>query len=185
MKQMKFLPRMAGLAVAGSLLALAGCSSREPTADAGRSSHAAAIADAPPVDACVLMPVANVAAILQANDGGSAKTQYASIGGMCSYRDSDTDTKLLIDFTRLKSVEAAEAAMANERKMFHERGIEPTPVTGLGDEAFAAEAEGSEGLKIRVGAYEGQINLSVGERPPVSLRPAVLALGKQVLARLP
>ena len=187
MKQTKCLPRMAGLIVAGVLLAVAGCSSREPGAGtgAGAAPQETTGGEAPRVDACVLMPVADVAAILQANNAGTATTQHASIGGMCAYRDKDTDTKLLIDFTRLKSAEAAKAAMVDERKMFQERGVEPTPVAGLGDEAFVAETEGSEGLKIRVGAYEGQINLSLGERPPASLRPAVLALGKQVLARLP
>ena len=40
---------------------------------------------------------------------------------------------------------------------------------GLGDEAFLAETEGSAGLKLRVGTYQGQINLSVEDRDPASV----------------
>lgn len=186
MTQANILPRLAALSLAGALLAVAGCSSREPdSAATGATStpHAAAAAE-PRLDMCALMPMADVAATLQAHGAGTATTQHASFA-MCSYYDRETDTKLLIDFTRHKSADEAKAALANVRQMLGERGVAPIPVPGLGDEAFVAETEGSEGLKIRVGAYSGQINLSLGERPPASLRPAVLALAQQVLARLP
>jgi hypothetical protein len=183
-----FLPRLAALSVAGVLLAVAGCSSHEPDSAATGAApppHVTAAAAAEQrLDMCALMPAADVAAILQAHGAGTAGTQHKSFT-MCSYYDRDTGTKLLIDFTRHKSADEAKAALANVRQMFDERGIAVIQVPGLGDEAFVAETEGTEGLKICVGAYTGQINLSLGERPPASLRPAVLALAQQVLARLP
>jgi hypothetical protein len=186
MTQMNRLPRLAALAAVGALLAVAGCSSREPESAAGTAPtpQVAAAVDEQRLDMCAQMPVADVAAILQAHGAGSAATQHAS-ATMCSYYDRESGTKLLIDFTRHRSADQAKVAMANVRQMFSERGVAAIAVPGLGDEAFVAETEGSEGLKIRVGAYSGQINLALGERPPASLRPAVLALAKQVLARLP
>ncbi|MBP1473263.1 DUF3558 family protein [Frateuria sp. MAH-13] len=173
----------------GGLL-LAGCSSHDQSTDTTASTStpsAPAMADQP-LDLCQLMPVADVAAILQANGADTVTEQKAGAGGMCSYlhqpEPGDYRAKLLIDFTRMASPEQAAQALAARREDFTGRGIGVTPVPGLGDEAFLAEAEGAAGLKLRVGAYQGQINLRVGERDPASLRPAVLALGKQVVARL-
>ncbi|MGN6282387.1 hypothetical protein [Frateuria sp.] len=171
----------------GGLL-LAGCSSHDQATDTTAStSSAPAMADQP-LDLCQLMPVADVAAILQANGADTVTEQKAGAGGMCSYlhqpQPGDYRTKLLIDFTRMASPEQAGQALAAHREDFTGRGISVTPVPGLGDEAFLAEAEGAAGLKLRVGGYQGQINLSVEDRDPASLRPAVLALGKQVVARL-
>lgn len=173
--------------VLGGLL-LAGCSSRDPADGATASTQAPASADKP-LDLCRLMPVADVASTLQANGADTVTEQKPGAGGMCSYlhvpRPGDYRTKLLIDFTRMSSADQAQQALAANRQDFAGRGIAVTPVPGLGDEAFLAETEGAAGLKLRVGAYQGQINLSVEDRDPGSLRPAVLALGKQVLARLP
>lgn len=176
-----------GVLMLGGLL-LAGCSS----GDHGGSHHAAQVAAAAPdqpLDLCRLMPVGDVAGILQANGADTVTEQKAGTGGMCSYlhvpQPGDYRTKLLIDFTLMPSAEQAQAALARHRSDFAERGMAVTAVPGLGDEAFVAEAEGNEGLKLRVGRYVGQINLSVEDRPPASLRPAVLALGRQVVGRLP
>ena len=175
--------------VLGGLL-LAGCSSHDQAADtaAGTSTPTApAVADQP-LDLCQLMPVADVAAILQANGADTVTEQKPGAGGMCSYlhqpQPGDYRTKLLIDFTRMASSDQAGQALAAHREDFTGRGINVTPVPGLGDEAFLAETEGAAGLKLRVGAYQGQINLRVEDRDPATLRPAVLALGKQVVARL-
>jgi hypothetical protein len=175
--------------VLGGLL-LAGCSSHDQAADstAGTSTPSAPAAEDQPLDLCQLMPVGDVAAILQANGADTVTEQKQGAGGMCSYlhqpQPGDYRTKLLIDFTRMASPEQAGQALAAHRQDFTGRGINVTAVPGLGDEAFLAETEGAAGLKLRVGAYQGQINLRVEERDPASLRPAVLALGKQVVARL-
>lgn len=173
----------------GSLL-LAGCSSHDQGVDTAASTptpSASAVGDQP-LDLCQLMPVADVASILQANGADTVNQQTPGAGGMCSYlhqpQPGDYRTKLLIDFTRMASPDQAGQALAAHRQDFTGRGINVTPVPGLGDEAFLAEAEGAAGLKLRVGAYQGQINLRVEDRDPASLRPAVLALGKQVVARL-
>jgi hypothetical protein len=133
--------------------------------------------------------VGDVASVLQANGADTVTEQKLGAGGMCSYlhqpQPGDYRTKLLIDFTRMASPDQAKQALAAHRQDFTGRGTPVTPVPGLGDEAFLAETEGVAGLKMRVGAYQGQINLRVDERDPASLRPAVLALGKQVAARLP
>lgn len=171
----------------GGLL-LAGCSSHDQATDTTASTPPAPAAADQPLDLCQLMPVADVAAILQANGADTVTEQKAGAGGMCSYlhqpQPGDYRTKLLIDFTRMASPEQAAQALAANREDFTGRGLNVTPVPGLGDEAFLAEAEGAAGLKLRVGPYKGQINLRVEEREPASLRPAVLALGKQVVARL-
>ena len=172
-------------------LLLAGCSSQDHPDTGPASPQAASVSTAAeqPLDLCQLMPVADVAAILQANGADTVTEQKASVGGMCSYlhvpQPGDYRTRLLIDFTRMPSADQAKVALDANRQDFIGRGMAVTPVPGLGDEAFLAEAEGAEGLKLRVGAYQGQINLQVEDRPPATLRPAVLALGKQVLARLP
>jgi hypothetical protein len=177
------------LALLGVLL-LAGCSSSDHESDRARD-HAATVAAAPerPLDLCTLMPVGDVAATLQASGADTVTEQKRGAGGMCSYlhvpQPGDYRTKLLIDFTRMASPEEAQAALAAHRRDFTDRGMTVVALPGLGDEAFVAEAEGTEGLKLRVGAYQGQINLTVEERPPASLRPAVEALGRQVIARLP
>jgi hypothetical protein len=186
MKQARWV--LGGALVAGLL---AGCSSGSDSAGSASASATVATSSAPdqPLDLCRLMPVGEVAALLQANGADTVTEQKPGAGGMCSYlhvpTPGDYRTKLLIDFTRMASSEQAQAALAAHRRDFTDRGIAVIPVPGLGDEAFVAEAEGNEGLKMRVGAYQGQINLQVDERPPASLRPAVLALGKQVVARLP
>lgn len=171
---------------------LAACSPTSHDADGAPSSESAATApaaSAPPLDLCQLMPVGEVAAILQANGADTVTEQKTGAGGMCSYlhvpKPGVYQTRLLIDFTHMASADQAKAALAAQRGMFTDRGITPMPVPGLGEEAFVAESEGAEGLKLRVGPYQGQINLQVDDRPPASLRPEVLALGKQVIARLP
>lgn len=175
--------------VLGGLL-LAGCSPKDHGHDhpAGTQASVAPAAADQPLDLCRLMPVADVAGILQANGAETVTEQKTSVGGMCSYlympKPGDYRVKLLIDFTRMPSAEQAKAALAAHRQDFTDRGIAMSPVPDLGDEAFVAEAEGSEGLKLRVGPYQGQINLEVEERSPASLRPAVLALGRQVVSRL-
>ena len=168
---------------------LAGCSSHDQAPDKAADTQApAAVADQP-LDLCRLMPVADVAGILQANGADTVTEQKPGAGGMCSYlhvpQPGDYRTKLLIDVTRMDSADQAGQALAAHRQDFAGRGVTVTPVPGLGDEAFLAETEGTAGLKLRVGAYQGQINLSVEDRDPASLRPAVLALGRQVVARLP
>lgn len=179
-----------GLLVAGAMLQ--GCSSGSHDANGAPPSAsvaAASAAPARPLDLCQLMPVGETAAILQANGADTVTEQKAGAGGMCSYmhvpRPGVYQTRLLIDFTRMASVDQAQAALAAQRRMFTDRGISPVAVPGLGEEAFVTESEGAEGLKLRVGPYQGQINLQVDDRPPASLRPAVLALGRQVVARLP
>jgi hypothetical protein len=175
--------------VLGGLL-LAGCSSHDQAADtsAGAPTAAAPAAADQPLELCSLMPVADVAGILQANGADTVTEQTPGAGGMCSYlhqpKPGDYRTKLLIDFTRMASPDQAKQALAAHRQDFTDRGMAVTPVPGLGDEAFLSDAEGAAGLKLRVGAYQGQINLRVDERDPASLHPAVLALGKQVVARL-
>lgn len=72
-----------------------------------------------------------------------------------------------------------------QRRDFADRGTAVSAIPRLGDEAFVAEAERNEALKRRVGPYVGQINLGIEDRPPASLRPAVLALRRQVAGRLP
>lgn len=177
------------VALLGSLL-LAGCSSHDQAADtgAGTSAPAAPAVVDRPLDLCRLMPVADVAATLQAHGADTVTEQKAGAGGMCSYlhqpQPGDYRTRLLIDFTRMASADQAGQALATYREDFTGRGIDITPVPGLGDEAFLAETEGAAGLKLRVGSYQGQINLRVDERDPATLRPAVLALGKQVVERL-
>ncbi|HET6804391.1 MAG TPA: hypothetical protein VFH59_02985 [Frateuria sp.] len=174
--------------VLGGLL-LAGCSSHDPAdATAGAPGpDTPAVADQP-LALCQLMPVADVAGILEANGADTVTTQTPGAGGMCSYlhqpQPGDYRTRLLIDLTRMASPEQAQQALAAHRQDFTDRGIAVTPVPGLGEEAFLAETEGAAGLKLRVGAYQGQINLRVEDREPASLRPAVLALGRQVAARL-
>lgn len=182
-------PPLAVLLVAG--LVQAGCSSRDQAhtpVSAGSAAQAPA-APTTPADLCRLMPVGEVAATLQANGADTVTEQKAGAGGMCSYlhvpQPGDYRTRLLIDLTRMPSAAQAQAALASQRADFSSRGVAVTTVPGLGDEAFIAEAEGSEGLKLRVGTWHGQINLQVEDRPPASLRPAVLALARQVLARLP
>jgi hypothetical protein len=168
---------------------LAGCSSHDQASGRVAGTQAAdAVADRP-LDLCRLMPVADVAGILQAHGADTVSEQKPGAGGMCPYlhvpQPGDCRTRLLIDFTRMASSDDARQALAAHRQDFAGRGIAVTPVPGLGDEAFLAQTEGTAGLKLRVGAYQGQINLSVEDRAPASLRPAVLALGKQVLSRLP
>lgn len=174
------------MALAGLLLA--GCSSGDRQATGNGAPPAASAAPEQPLDLCRLMPLADVAALLQANGADTVTELKPGAGGMCSYQHvpqpGDYRTKLLIDFTRMPSADQAQAALAAHRQDFLDRGIGVTPVPGLGDEAFVTDAEGAEGLKLRVGAYQGQINLRVDERAPQTLRPAVLALGKQVVARL-
>jgi hypothetical protein len=176
-----------GVLVLGGLL-LAGCSSGDH-GSGHPAAQAAAAAPDQPLDLCRLMPVGDVAGILQANGADTVTEQKSGTGGMCSYlhvpRPGDYRTKLLIDFTRMSSVEQAQAVLARQRSDFADRGTAVTAVPGLGDEAFVAEAEGNEGLKLRVGRYVGQINLGVEDRQPATLRPAVLALGRQVVGRLP
>lgn len=173
--------------LSGGLL-LAGCSSGDHAGGPASAQSPAAAPDQP-LDLCRLMPVGDVAGILQANGADTVTEQKKGAGGMCSYlhvpRPGDYRTKLLIDFTRMPSAEQAQAVLASQRRDFSDRGMAVTPVPGLGDEAFVAEAEGNEGLKLRVGRYVGQVNLGVEDRPPASLRPAVLALGRQVVGRLP
>jgi hypothetical protein len=176
-----------GVLVLGGLL-LAGCSSGDH-GSGHPAAQAAAAAPDQPLDLCRLMPVGDVAGILQANGADTVTEQKSGTGGMCSYlhvpRPGDYRTKLLIDFTRMSSVEQAQAVLARQRSDFADRGTAVTAVPGLGEEAFVAEAEGNEGLKLRVGRYVGQINLGVEDRQPATLRPAVLALGRQVVGRLP
>lgn len=188
------LSRLALAGLAAVVFASAGCSPADRDAAAGTTAAAdspsaapAATADAP-LDLCQLMPQADVAATLQANNGGTVSQSKRGYGGMCSYlhvpKPGDYQVKLLIDFSRSPSTGDAVATMKRLRQDFAERGYGVTDVAGVGDEAFASDAEGTEGLKVRVGRYTGQINLRVDERPPASLRPAVVALGKQVVARL-
>ncbi|HEV2621881.1 MAG TPA: hypothetical protein VGU65_07325 [Frateuria sp.] len=171
--------------VAGILLA--GCSPADP-GDGHPAAHAAAAVPDRPLDLCQLMPLADVAGVLQANGADTVTEQKAGPGGMCSYlhvpRPGDYRAKLLIDFTRMPSAGQAQAALAMQRRDFADRGTAVTAIPGLGDEAFVAETEGNEGLKLRVGPYVGQINLGIEGRPPASLRPAVQALGRQVVGRL-
>jgi hypothetical protein len=168
---------------------LGGCSSHDQASDRVAGTQAAIAAADRLLDLCQLMPVADVAGTLQANGADTVTAQKPGAGGMCSYlhvpQPGDYRTRLLIDFTRMASPEQARQALAAHRQDFAGRGIAVTPVPDLGDEAFLAQTGGTAGLKLRVGAYQGQINLSVEGRDPASLRPAVLALGKQVLARLP
>lgn len=173
----------------GALL-LAGCSSHDQEGDrAGEQAAAVSAAADRPLELCQLMPLADVAATLQASGADTVTEQKTGAGGMCSYlhvpQPGDYRTKLLIDFTRMASPEQAQAALGAHRRDFTDRGMTVAAIPGLGDEAFVAEAEGTEGLKLRVGVYMGQINLTVEDRPPASLRPAVEALGKQVVTRLP
>lgn len=176
---------VAVLALAG-LFAMTGCSSGGRTAAASASTAPAATADRP-LDMCSSMPLAEVAAVLQAHGADTVTEQKPGAGGMCSYlhvvKPADYHTKLLIDFTRMRSADQARLAIDRHRDDF--RGHAVTAVPGLGDDAFVVENEGAESLNLRVGSYQGQINLMVEDQPPASLRPAVLALGKQVLARLP
>jgi len=183
------MPPLAVMLFAGLLQA--GCSSREH-ADAAAPAASMAQASAAPVqsiDLCRLMPVGEVAAALQAHGADTVTEQKPGAGGMCSYlhvpRPGDYRTRLLIDFTRMPSAAQAQASLAAQRSDFAGRGVAVVMLPGLGDEAFVAEAEGAEGLKLRVGPWLGQVNLEVEDRPPATLRPAVLALGQQVLARLP
>jgi hypothetical protein len=178
------------MAVALGGLLLAGCSSHDRATDTAASTptpSAPAVADQP-LDLCKLMPVAEVARIRQATGADTVTRQTPGAGGMCSYlhqpQPGEYRTKLLIDFTRMASPDPAAQALAAHREDFTGRGVQVTPVPGLGEEAFLAEAEGAAGLKRRGGAGQGQINLRVEERDPASLRPAVLALGRQVVARL-
>jgi hypothetical protein len=179
-----------GVLVLGGVL-LSGCSGRGHEGDKGTDTRTPAVAALPaqPLDLCQLMPVADVAGILQAHDADTVAEQKRGGGGMCSYlhvpKPGDYRTKLLIDFTRMPSAEQAQAALATQRRDFTGRGMSVTTVSGVGDEAFVSDDEGNEGIKLRAGPYLGQINLHVEERAPASLRPAVLALGKQVVARLP
>lgn len=185
------------LALAGLVAAFAstGCAPADRDADAGATAPAAAPANATPsatadapLDLCQLMPQADVAATLQANNGGTVSQSRRGYGGMCSYlhepKPGDYQVKLLIDFSRSPSIDDAVATMKRLRQDFAERGYGITDVASVGDEAFASDAEGTEGLKVRVGRYTGQINLTVDGRPSASLRPAVVALGKQVVTRL-
>lgn len=187
--RVRAMPPLAVLLFAGLLTA--GCSSKEHTDTAQPAAHTAQASAAParPLDLCQLMPVGEVATTLQAHGADTVTEQKQGAGGMCSYlhvpRPGDYHTRLLIDFTRMPSPAQAQASLATQRHMFSDRGMAVTPVPGLGDEAFVAEAEGAEGLKLRVGPWLGQVNLEVEDRPPATLRPAVLALGQQVLARLP
>jgi hypothetical protein len=189
------LSRLALAGLVAAAFASAGCSPADRDADAGTAAPAAAPASATPssavdapLDLCQLMPQADVAATLQANNGGTVSQSKRGYGGMCSYlhvpKPGDYQVKLLIDFARSPSTDDAVATMKRLRQDFAERGYGITDVAGVGDEAFASDAEGTEGLKIRIGRYTGQINLTVDERPPASLRPAVVALGKQVVTRL-
>jgi hypothetical protein len=167
---------------------LAGCSSADP-GNGHTAAQAATAAPDRPLELCRLMPVADVAGVLQSNGADTVTEQKAGAGGMCSYlhvpTPGDYRTKLLIDFTRMPSAAQAQASLATQRRDFADRGTAVTAIPGLGDEAFVAEAEGNEGLKLRVGPYVGQINLGIEDRPPASLRPAVVALGRQVVGRLP
>lgn len=169
-----------------SLFAMAGCSSGDHAAAASASAVPTATTDRP-LDICALMPVADVAAVLQAHGADTVTEQKLGAGGMCSYlhviKPADYHTRLLIDVTRMRSGDQAKQALDRHRDDF--RGHAVTAVPGLGEDAFVVENEGAESLNFRAGSYQGQINLMVEDQPPASLRPAVLALGKQVLARLP
>lgn len=176
-----------------SLAAAAGCSSGERAADAtqegGRPRKVAAV-QTERVDLCVLMPVADVAATLQAHGAGTVTQQKPGGGGMCSYlyvpTPGDYQVKLLIDFTRAKAADQAKKSLEMQRQEFARRGMPTSDVAGVGDAAFVSDGPGyTEGLKVHSGAWIGQVNLTVEERAPATLRPAVLALGKQVLQRLP
>jgi hypothetical protein len=173
-------------------LAAAGCSSGERSADATKEGSAPprSTATAPEKpDLCVLMPLADVAATLQATGVGTVNQYKSGAGGMCSYqyvpKPGDFQVKLLIDFTRARSADEAKQSLEMQRQEFARRGSPVSDVPDLGDAAFVSESIYTEGLKVQSGAWIGQINLTAGERPPATLRPAVLALGKQVLQRLP
>lgn len=145
-------------------------------------------ASSQPFDLCQLMPLGDVAGILQANGADTVTELKSHVGGACSYLHvvpRAYPARLLIDFTRMRSADQAKVALAAHLQDLVNSGTAVTPVPGVGDAAFAVESEGTEGLKLRVGTYQGQINLQLDGRDPASLRPAVLALAKAVLARLP
>ena len=182
----------AALALLALSLAAAGCSSGERATDAAQEGSAPrkGVATRPEKpDLCVLMPLADVAATLQAHGAGTVNQLKSGAGGMCSYqyvpKPGDYQVKLLIDFTRANSADEAKKSLQMQREEHARRGRPTSDVAGVGDAAFASEEAYTEGLKVQSGAWIGQVNLRVGETPPATLRPAVLALGKQVLQRLP
>jgi hypothetical protein len=169
-----------------------GCPSGERSADAtqtGSAGRKGAAARPEKPDLCVLMPLADVAATLQASGAGTVTQLKSGAGGMCSYQHvptpGDYQVKLLIDFTRASSADEAKKSLKMQREELARRGRPTSDVAGVGEAAFVSEEAYTEGLKVQSGAWIGQVNLTVGERPPATLRPAVLALGKQVLERLP
>ncbi len=185
-------PLPASLALLALTVAAVGCSSGERTTDAGQEGAAprkAAASHPEKVDLCVLMPLADVAATLQASGAGTVNQHRAGAGGMCSYqyvpKPGDYQVKLLIDFTRARSADEARQSLEMQRQEFARRDKPVSEVAGMGDAAFVSESGYTEGLKVQSGAWIGQINLTVDERDAATLRPAVLALGKQVLQRLP
>jgi hypothetical protein len=181
------------VATVAVLVLLAACSADEPVAgnpDAAAPADAAVATATPPtLDLCTLMPMADVSAILQAHGVDAVNTQEPGSGGMCAYRTEleprGYSTKLLIDFTAFPSADQAQEQMQAMQEEYQRRSIATQPVPDLGDAAVVLSNAGRASVRIRVGAYSGQINLSMGERDPASLQPAVLALGREVVARLP
>jgi len=191
-------PRATRIAATAALVLLAACSSGEPAAntaeatpvgDAASTSPATTAAQPQTVDLCALMPMADVSAILQAHGVDAVNKQEPGAGGMCAYRTElqprGYSTKLLIDFTRFPSADQAQQQMQAMQEEYERRGVAMQPVPGLGDAATVLANEGAASVRIRVGAFSGQINLRMGERDPASLQPAVLALGQEVVKRLP
>lgn len=187
-------------ALAAGILSLstacAGADDVEPAAaDSATTAPAAAEAEAaPPVtarrefDLCVLLPVADVAAILGETAGATVVASRSHVGGGCSYSDREQgvpDVKLLLDFTHFADPAGAAGALAAARSMSVERGMAVQDVPGLGDEAFASIEADRAGVKVRRGGYMGQVNLSVDGTAPATLHPAVQRLARTVLERLP
>lgn len=186
--------RATHVAAATALVLLAACSADEPGAGSGEAAPAdAAIATTtatpPTLDLCALMPMADVSAILQAHGVDAVNVQEPGSGGMCAYRTEleprGYSTRLLIDFTRFPSADQAQEQMRTMQEEYQRRGIATQPVPDMGDAAVTFTHTGRASVRIRVGAHSGQINLSMGERDPASLQPAVLALGREVVTRLP
>lgn len=187
-RKSRMLPLAAAMA---TLLMGCGAGPQDSTADGTPATQPAPAQPSPSAqsfDLCQLMPLGDVNAILQANGVAAVSELTPHVGGACSYllrTEHAYPVKLLIDFTRMRSLDQAQVALSAHRQDNAIAGTPVIPMQGVGDEAFVIEREGAEGLKLRAGLYQGQVNLQCDERAPASLRPAVVALAKTALDRLP
>jgi hypothetical protein len=172
---MKIRLMFSGLLIA--LVALAGCSASGPASD---THNPAPGKSAGRLDACSLLTPADAEALLREAPGEPVGSQIGEGVSRCGYTGRSGDKRVSLVARRASSsAEAARIFRTAQNESKNLSGVEPRPVSGLGDAAFWAG-----GTLRQLNVVRNDMWLIVASPGSADPRPACEAAARRILLHL-